>query len=54
MSEEQVASMEPRKEAAMDFLEHADLYLQRTVFLEPCSSWWKVTKSGKRSMVPSS
>lgn len=46
MAEEQIASMEPTPEATADYLEHAALWHQRTVFMEPCKSWWKASKSG--------
>ncbi|KAL6408120.1 FAD/NAD-P-binding domain-containing protein [Ilyonectria robusta] len=54
MAEEQIASMEPTPEATADYLEHAALWHQRTVFMEPCKSWWKASKSGLPLVFPGS
>jgi hypothetical protein len=38
---ERIAAIVPKMEAMQDFREHADLLLKRTVFTQPCRSWYK-------------
>ncbi|KAL1865924.1 hypothetical protein VTK73DRAFT_5008 [Phialemonium thermophilum] len=41
MQLENIKSMAPRMEPALAFKEHHDLYVQRTAWSDPCSSWFK-------------
>lgn len=38
---EHIKSLTPRPDAARAFRQHADLFLQRTAWTQPCSSWFK-------------
>lgn len=41
LSEEEVASFEPKAEAVADFSEHRRKFLPRTAWTSPCRSWFK-------------
>lgn len=41
MQTEWIKSLAPRMDVALEFQEHADLYLKRTVWDSHCRSWWK-------------
>lgn len=41
MQIERIKSLRPKREVAEQFTDHADLYLQRTAWTSPCSSWFK-------------
>lgn len=38
---ENITSMQIKKKATEDFVEHAKLYLKRTAWAQTCSSWFK-------------
>lgn len=48
VQKEHIKSIAPRKEATDNFVEHADLWLKRTVWSESCNSWFK---NGKKDGV---
>lgn len=55
MQVEQVKSVRPKMRAAQAFKEHHDLYVQRTAWSGPCSSWFKKgDPSGSLTMYPGS
>ncbi|KIY72314.1 FAD/NAD-P-binding domain-containing protein [Cylindrobasidium torrendii FP15055 ss-10] len=54
MSEEQIVSLEPTEEATREFMEHVELYMKRTVWDGPCSSWFKKGKDGLPHHYPGS
>ncbi len=55
MQLERIKSLRPKMAVARQFTEHADLYLQRTAWTSPCSSWFKGgTKDGKPTIYPGS
>jgi len=41
---ENIKSLRPRSNVAEQFRQHADLFLQRTAWTSPCSSWFKQGK----------
>jgi cation diffusion facilitator CzcD-associated flavoprotein CzcO len=51
MQTEWIKSITPRMDVALDFQEHADLYLKRTVWDAHCRSWWKGGKYDGRIML---
>ncbi|KAK0659414.1 putative sterigmatocystin biosynthesis monooxygenase stcW [Lasiodiplodia hormozganensis] len=52
---EGIKSLAPRTDAAAQFRQHADLYLQRTAWTQPCSSWFKQgRKDGQVVVYPGS
>ncbi|KAF4311955.1 Flavin-containing monooxygenase-like protein [Botryosphaeria dothidea] len=52
---ENIKSITPRMEAAREFRQHADLFLQRTAWTQPCSSWFKQgKKTGQAAVYPGS
>ncbi|KAK0216999.1 FAD/NAD-P-binding domain-containing protein [Armillaria fumosa] len=54
LGEEHITSMEPTEEATRDYMEHAALYLQRTVWTGKCSSWFKKGLNGIPHQYPGS
>lgn len=55
MQIERIKSLSPKREAAEQFTEHADLHLQRTAWTSPCSSWFKNgQKDGQPPIYPGS
>lgn len=52
IQKENIKSMTPRQEAADEFVEHANLWLKRTVWSETCSSWFKI--NGQLTIFPGS
>lgn len=55
MQIERIKSLRPRMEVARQFHEHADLYLKRTAWASPCSSWFKDGKrDGQLTIYPGS
>lgn len=54
MSEEQIVSLEPTDEATREYMEHVELYMKRTVWDEPCDSWFKKGKDGLPHHYPGS
>ncbi|KAI9872864.1 MAG: hypothetical protein M1830_001115, partial [Pleopsidium flavum] len=55
MQIEGIKSLRPKMEVARQFYEHADLYLQRTAWTSPCSSWFKDgKKDGQLTIYPGS
>ncbi|KAL2831026.1 steroid monooxygenase [Aspergillus pseudoustus] len=55
MQKENIKSITPRREVCEKFAEHADLYVQRTAWSGPCSSWFKNgQKDGRLTMWPGS
>ncbi|OQV07522.1 hypothetical protein CLAIMM_11945 [Cladophialophora immunda] len=51
MQVENIKSFAPRIDVALEFQEHADLYLKRTVWDSECRSWWKGGKIDGRIML---
>ncbi|KAH8810649.1 FAD/NAD-P-binding domain-containing protein [Xylogone sp. PMI_703] len=50
-----IKAMAPRKDVCQDFVDHADLYLQRTAWSSNCRSWFKQGRSdGPLSIWPGS
>jgi hypothetical protein len=41
MQIENIKMIQPRLKPALQFKEHHDLYVQRTAWTQPCSSWFK-------------
>jgi hypothetical protein len=55
MQKENIKSITPRRDVCEKFAEHADLYIQRTAWAGPCSSWFKNgDKNGRLAMWPGS
>lgn len=55
IQKEDVKSVAPTKQAADDFMEHADTWLRRTVWSEPCLNWFKNNKlDGTLTVFPGS
>ncbi len=55
MQIENIKSLSPKIRATQQFKEHHDLYVQRTAWVEPCSSWFKKgDPNGLLSMYPGS
>lgn len=55
MRKEHIRRLDPKDSAVKDFCEHAWLYLQRTAWADPCSSWFKQgRKDGNVVMWPGS
>lgn len=55
MQVENIKSLSPKRAPALAFKEHHDLYIQRTAWSGPCSSWFKKGKSdGPMTMYPGS
>jgi hypothetical protein len=44
---QQIKSLEPRKEAVQDFMEHKDQLMAKTVWTTSCQSWYKDPHTGK-------
>ncbi|KAK2799965.1 hypothetical protein FQN51_006394 [Onygenales sp. PD_10] len=55
MRKEHIRRLSPKESAVKDFCEHAAIYLQRTCWADPCSSWFKQgRKDGNIVMWPGS
>jgi hypothetical protein len=55
MQVENIKSVSPRVGPALQFKEHHDLFVQRTAWSEPCSSWFKRgDPNGSLTMYPGS
>lgn len=55
MQVENIKSLTPKLGAAVAFKEHHDLYVQRTAWSDPCSSWFKKgDPNGSLTMYPGS
>lgn len=55
MQKEDIKSMTPRRDVCEAFAEHADLYVKRTAWSDPCSSWFKNgDPNGRLTMFPGS
>ena len=55
MQVENIKSLAPKKSAALQFKEHHDLYMLRTAWSDPCSSWFKRgSTDGQLTMYPGS
>ena len=42
-----IASFAPKAEAVADFIEHKDRFMEKTVWADPCRSWYKAGPTGK-------
>jgi len=52
---EDIKSLAPKMESARQFRQHADLFLQRTVWTSPCRSWFKQGRTdGQAAIWPGS
>lgn len=52
---ENIKSYTPRLDLSKQFRQHADLFLQRTAWTSPCSSWFKQgSKNGQPAIYPGS
>jgi hypothetical protein len=52
---ENIKSYTPRLDISKQFRQHADLFLQRTAWTSPCSSWFKQgKKDGQPAIYPGS
>lgn len=52
---ENIKSITPKAEAARQFRQHADLFLQRTAWTSSCRSWFKQgKKDGQAAIFPGS
>jgi hypothetical protein len=55
MRTQHIRRLSPKASAVEDFLEHTKAYLPRTVWADPCTSWFKLgTKTGTLVMWPGS
>ncbi|EGC46868.1 flavin-binding monooxygenase [Histoplasma capsulatum var. duboisii H88] len=55
MRQEHIRRLSPKESAVEDFCEHASVYLRRTCWADPCSSWFKQgRKDGNIVMWPGS
>lgn len=55
MQKENIKSVKPRRAICTAFAEHADLFVKRTAWSGPCSSWFKNgQKDGRLTMFPGS
>lgn len=55
MRKEHIRRLSPKESSTRDFMEHASLYLKRTAWSDPCSSWFKQgKKDGNIVMWPAS
>jgi len=55
MRKQHIRRISPKQSAIKDFMEHAHLYLKRTCWADPCSSWFKQGKvNGPVVMWPAS
>lgn len=55
MQKEHIKSLTPKLDPALAFKEHHDLYVKRTAWSDPCSSWFKQGKlNGPMTMYPGS
>lgn len=55
MRTQHIRRLSPKTSAVEDFLEHTRAYLPRTVWADPCTSWFKLgTKTGNLIMWPGS
>jgi hypothetical protein len=55
MQKEHIKSMTPKLDSALAFKEHHDLYVKRTAWSGPCSSWFKQGQlDGPMTMYPGS
>lgn len=53
--EENIKSLTPRLDISKQFVQHADLFLQRTAWTSPCRSWFKQGKTdGQAAIWPGS
>ncbi|KAF9892982.1 hypothetical protein FE257_012393 [Aspergillus nanangensis] len=48
---EDIRKIQVRRQAAEDFTRHADLYLKRTAWSGPCSSWFKGGQVGRKPVL---
>lgn len=48
---EDIRKIQVKREAAVEFTEHADLYLKRTTWVGPCSSWFKAGEVGRKPVL---
>ncbi|KAL1646589.1 hypothetical protein SLS58_003175 [Diplodia intermedia] len=48
---EGIKALAPRADAARQFRQHADLFLRRTAWTQPCSSWFKQGRAGGQAAV---
>lgn len=46
-----IKSLVPKKEAVLEFKQHRELYLKRTIWDAPCSSWFKLGPHGENIMM---
>jgi hypothetical protein len=44
---EDIASFDPKKEAVDDFIEQKDLFMEKTVWISTCNSWYKDRRLNK-------
>lgn len=51
MQVEDIKSYTPRMDISRQFRQHADLFLQRTAWTSPCSSWFKQGKVDGQAVV---
>ena len=52
---EEIKSITPRMDAAVQFRQHADLFLKRTAWTSPCRSWFKQGRTdGQAAIYPGS
>ena len=50
---EDIRSFAPREDVTRQFQQHADLFMKKTVWTDPCRSWFKGgTKDGKPRLFP--
>lgn len=55
MQVENIKSMTPRRDVSDALVDHADLFLKRTAWSDPCRSWWKQGRlDGQLTMFPGS
>lgn len=55
MQKENIKAVTPRRDICEAFAEHSDLYVKRTAWSGPCSSWFKNgKKDGRLTMFPGS
>jgi hypothetical protein len=46
-----IKSLVPKKEAVIELKQHRELYLKRTIWNAPCSTWFKLGPSGENIMM---
>jgi hypothetical protein len=49
MQRENITSVTIKDKAADDFQEHQEMYVKRTAWIGPCSSWFRRTHDGEFS-----